>query len=43
MFVVHKTLLKKKIEKIMQCPTIKPPSLSFGIGFSLNTYDFFYC
>ncbi len=42
MFVVHKTLLsKKKSEKIMQCPTIKSLSFSFGIDFSLNTSNIF--
>jgi hypothetical protein len=34
MYVIHKRLLnKRKLEKIMQCPTVKFPPFSYGSGF----------
>jgi hypothetical protein len=44
MFVVHETLLNKRIFlKIMYCPSIKSPPLSYGNGFFLKQkyYDAF--
>jgi hypothetical protein len=41
MFVVHKTFLNKKSEKIMHCPTIKSFCFLFGIGFFFKYINYF--
>jgi hypothetical protein len=33
MFVVYETIANKRIEKIMQCPSMKSPPLWYGSGF----------